>query len=284
MAKTPIRKLYIDKIDAINDQLWYHLFTAQELNRSIANFSDRAKELFTTDLFTGNSFSRRIHICVKDLPRFQRYNINLSFGSFYTTTYELSKGFIKDIFGTIKTFNALHAYNWNKRIEAERNLSLLLNRSALPLPNHIYFGTLKYLRLRRNHFTHINPGITTEFQNFIINNGNALNVFWRNLNVTNHLDFTSLDIHSFTQEITVELITVIRLCVNNIDEHIAGLLLQNSIVESVVRREYGGGRIRMNAYIATQRANRINRIIDIEYGLNIAIPIIIPYTQTIGVR
>jgi hypothetical protein len=284
MAKTPFRKLYIDKIDAINDQLWYHLFTAEELNKSFANFSDEAKDLYTTDLYAGNRFSRRIHIFVKDLPRFQRYNINLSFGAFYTATYELSKGYIKDVFGILKSFNALHAYNWNNMTEAERNLHLLLTRSGLPIPNQIYFDTLKYLRLRRNHFTHIAPGISPNFQNFIAAQGTALNLFWRNLHVINHLDFTALNIQLFNQELSVELIKVIRICINGIDEHIAGLLNQNSIVESVVRREYAAGRVRMNTYIATQRANRINRIIDLEYGLNIGIPIILPFVQTIGVR
>ena len=121
MERTYFLKSHVDKIDALNDQLWYYLFATEQLNSQLSSFSDKAKDNYTVDLFKTNAHSKRIHVKVSALPKHQKENKNLTFGAYFATCYEISSIYLKTVFDTLKSFNTLTSYNWDKRKEPEKN-------------------------------------------------------------------------------------------------------------------------------------------------------------------
>lgn len=114
MVRTFFLKNHIDKIDMLNDQLWYYLFTTEELNNKLLDFSTLAKENFVEDLFNTNQYRRRIHIKVSLLSDYQRENKNLTFGAYFATCYEIASKYVKLAFEILKDFNSLTAYSWGR--------------------------------------------------------------------------------------------------------------------------------------------------------------------------
>lgn len=284
MPKTNILSGYLKKITSLNDQLWYFLFTSEELNRQLSNFTDIAKDNYTIDLFKNNPYSPRIHVKAKNLLKFQRENKNQTFGAYFSTSYEISGYYIQDLFNLLKNFNRLSMYNWDKRKEPEKNLSTLLFQATLPAIQSQIIDTYTYMRLRRNHFTHLSASPNNRLTSFIASNGNVLNTFWRNQGAISHLDFTTASVLEFTQEEIIEMINLLRICLNKIDEHIANILNHNAIIEFVVKREYQGLRTNINHLVLLQRNKKIRRLINSEFGINFTDAHLNPYTSSIGKR
>ena len=267
--KTCFLKDYVDKIDSLNDQLWYYLFATEELNKRLSDFSDKANENYTTDLFKNNPYSKKIHIKAGLLPKHQKENKNLTFGAYFATCYEISSTYLKQAFDTLKSFNSLTTYIWDKRKEPERNFNSLLTIESLPSPKSEILETFTYLRLRRNHYTHIIEFPNQRLLDFIRISCARLNTFWGKPKTTIHLDFTKTLVRDFTLEETIELIKLVRICVIEIDHHIAGLLDLNSIIKYLVEREFTGKKTRLNTFTQNQRIEKIVNIGKIEFGLNL---------------
>lgn len=284
MAKSHFLKNHIIKIDALNDQLWYYLFATEELNKQLSSFSDRAKENFTTDLFKTNPHSMRIHVTVDSLPRHQKENKNLTFGAYFATCYEIATKYIRTSFDTLKAFNSLYTYTWDRRKEPEKNLLKLLTDEGLEIPNVNITDTITYLRHRRNHYTHIMETPNSSLAAFLTTTCPRLNNHWRTPGTTIHLDFTKSLVRDFTQEETFELIKLLRICIIEIDEHIANLLNVNSVIEHLVKREYATKTARLNAHTLQQRLTKIIYIGRTELGRTFTETQIQPYATTIGVR
>lgn len=284
MTKTYFLKNYIEKIDALNDQLWYYLFATDELNRQLNAFSDKAKENFTIDLFKTNSYSKRIHVKVSSLPKHQKENKNLTFGAYFATCYEISSKYLRTVFDTLQTFNSLTLYNWDSRKEPEKNLISLLNKEGLIVPNENITDTFTYLRLRRNHFTHIIVTPNPKLSGFITATCPRLNTYWQTSGAISDLDFTKSLVRDFTQEETIELIKLVRICVNEIDKHVSTILNTNSVIEHIVKREYDGKSVKLNPYMLKQRIDKIVYIGKTDLGLTLTNTQIEPYATTIGIR
>ena len=284
MAKTYFLKDHIEKIDSLNDQLWYYLFATDELNRQLNAFSDKAKDNFTIDLFKTNPYSKRIHVKISSLPKHQKENKNLTFGAYFATCYEISSKYLRIAFDTLKTFNSLTLYNWDNGKEPEKNLISLLNKAGLMVPNMDITDTFTYLRLRRNHFTHIIEIPNPRLSRFITATCPRLNFYWQTAGTISDLDFTKSLVRDFTQEETIELIKLVRICVIEIDKHISTLLNTNSVIEHIVKREYDGKTTKLNPHTLKQRIDKIIYIGRTDLGLTLTNTQIVPYATTIGVR
>lgn len=285
MAKTKFQKEYIKRIDALNDQLWYFLFTSEELNRQLSNYSAKAKEVFTTDLFQNNQYSKRIHVKATNLISHQDENKKLTFGSYFSTCYEIASNYIKDIFDELKTINNLSAYTWNNQKEPEKNLKSLFTNNGLSLPPTYIFDTFTYLRLRRNHFTHIIETPNNKLTTFVSSNGSSLNNKWRTPGVVQSIDFTSLtNISSFTQEETIDLIKVLRICLFELDEYVASILNTTQVIKRLVTEEFGSKAVKMNSEVRSERNKKIIYKARTLFGLVVNETVTTPFVTTIGVR
>jgi len=284
MSKTQILNGYINRIASLNDQLWYFLFTSEELNRQLSNFTDKAKENYTIDLFKNNVYAPQIHVKTIELPKFQRDNKHQTFGAYFSTCYEISSNYFKDVFDTLKSFNSLRSYNWDRNLEPEKNLINLLAHESLPLIPVEILDTYTYLRLRRNHFTHLSTSPNPRMLRHIAANGYNLNTYWRSKDAIRVLDFTNIAIEAFTQDETIELIKILRICLNEIDAHIASLIKIDSIIEYIVKREYSAQNTRINHLVLRQRNKKIIRLLLMEFNITVLESKIIPFTSTIGIK
>ena len=138
MKRTSLLRPYLAKIDSLNDQLWYFLFTTKELNSIISRFSTSAQKGFTTDLFFKNPYSKRLHIRVSELIDHQNNNKRLTFGAYFSTCYEITSNYIRDVFDELKSCNSLTGFNWGDGKKPEMKLKTLLTTHRISLPLTIY--------------------------------------------------------------------------------------------------------------------------------------------------
>ena len=233
--KTQFLKINIEKISSLNDQLWFYLFAIEELNKDFKRFSDHAKSLYTSDLFKDNPHSCRIDIPVVKLPKHQKDNQNITLGIYFATCYEILAQYIKNIYDTLKSFNSI-TYTTNPRKGLEENLQIMIVTNGLTPIKLEIINTIKYLRLRRNHFTHIIESANPSLANFKMSICPSLNMFWQGRSTISKLDFTKSLIRDFGVEETFELIKLIRICLQEVDNHIALLLNINSVITDLIKR------------------------------------------------
>jgi len=285
MAKTDLIKPYLGRIEALGDQLWYFLFVSEELNQGLAKYSPKAKEHYTVDLFATNPYSRRIHVKANNLITHQDNNKKFTFGSYFSTSYEIAGNYIKDTFAKLKSFNSLPNYTWVNNDPPEINLKTLLTYNGIALPDQEIFDTFSYLRIRRNHFTHLldvaNPRLVT----FCGVTGPSLNTYWRTPGYVTYIDFTTtVNINEYTQDITIELMKILRITLINLDKYIASILDVNSVIQSLVTREFGTENIAMNSIIAKQRSSKIIYLASQELKLSVTEAQCDPHVRSIGVK
>jgi hypothetical protein len=284
MRRTFFLKDHIDKIDMLNDQLWYYLLATEELNNKLLNFSALAKENYVEDLFNNNIYRKRIHVKVSSLPDHQKENKNLTFGAYFATCYEIGSKYIRRAFDVLIDFNRLTNYSWDSGKGPEKNLELLFARSGLTTPNNNHIETLTYLRLRRNHYTHINENIAPTLQGIITSSATRLNSFWHRPQNAVNVDFSRTLIRNFLQDETMQLIKVLRICIVEIDKHVASLLDRSKVIEHIVKREYEKKKSRMNTIVLAERVSEIKNICHREMGFTCTAAQIEPYARLIGAR
>lgn len=248
--RTFLLKNNIDKVASLNDQLWFYLFVNEEFNRDYKRFSNSAKALYTTDLFKDNQYSPRIDIAVSKIPQHQRSNQNVTCGIYFSTCYEILSQYVDNIFNTLKSFNSLSAYRRDSRKGPEENLQLFLLAEGLPIIDQGIIDTVTYLRLRRNHYTHIIELPNGKLEAFRITTGPSLNAFWASRGtLSSTLDFANPIIRDFAEGETIELIKLIRISMQEIDAHIAALLNIDSVISHVLK-----------SYIQAYSKQKIKRI------------------------
>lgn len=285
MAKTELLKPYLERIEALGDQLWYFLFVSEELNQNLERYSSKAKEHYTVDLFATNPFSQRIYIKANKLIDHQNQNKKFTFGSYFSTSYEIVSNYLKDSFANLKSFNTLPNYNWVNQEPPEQNFRALLSNNFIPLPDPFIFNTFTYLRLRRNHFTHLINTANARLIGFCGANGANLNTHWVNSGTINNIDFSSaVNVNDYSQEITIDLMKALRITLIEFDSYLASILNLDAVINSLVQRKFGSENITMNSIIAQKRSSQIIFIARTELGLVITEAQCNPYVRSIGVK
>jgi hypothetical protein len=213
----------------------------------------------------------------------QRENKDLTFGAYISICYEIASKYLVLVYNTLKRFNNISSHSWDSTLGPEGNLQALLQSAGLTSVNRNYIDTLTYLRLRRNHHTHINEAIDAPLLNFISAAAVRLNAFWHRPRNAVNLNFTRTLIRSFGQEETFQLIKVLRICLQEIDMSIAALLNKSRLIEYVVKREYESKTSRMNSFVLQQRVSKVKTICRTELGLSCTDGEIEPLARTIGI-
>lgn len=281
MQKTPLAKLYTDKIAALNDQLCFFLFTREEFNSKLSQLPLNAQHQYSSQIFVHNKYSQKIYVQINKLAKFQRDNETLTYGSYFSTAYEVVTGYIDSILELIsKTNGAAFQLKIKKTPEDTLFASLLASNCALP-PNELKH-TLSYCRLRRNHFTHLAESLKPQFQNLISNEGGNLNSYWST--TVTALDFADTSVDIFEEVETIDLIKLLRICVIELDQIIASSLNVHGIVRLATEELYAAHKVRLNRLIQEERNRKVRSFVKRKYGISIAESQAGPYTSTIGVR
>lgn len=284
MTHSPFVKKFVTRIDGINDQLWYFLFTSEEVTLKLSGFSSTALQNYTTDLFYLNQFSSRIHVQGSRLQNFYDRSKSATFGSLSSTAYEIAANYLKDIFHQIVGLNALTGIAWNNRQEPERNLSRLFHTMGVAPPSHI-LPTFSYLRHKRNHFIHIMNVPNAAATGFIAAQSTSLNNYWVNsakISNTNFADVTQLT--TFDQNRTIEMLYMLRIVLLEIDKFIIQQLTASGIISFLLHQEYDTKPSRLNADIRKTRVKNIIGLARTRFGRNVTETECIPLVNTIGIR
>lgn len=183
MEKTPVLPPIINTIAVINDQMMFFLFSEKEFLRRLSDFGPAASALYTTDVFSGNPYAKRLNVTLQKLPMIQRNNRSTTFGSYFSTAYEIASDYfelatilLKRCNGT--TFRKVSKDSQGKALPIETAFIETLRASNSNLPDQEFINTMTYFRFRRNHFIHRSTQISPTFSTFILNEGSNLNKFW----------------------------------------------------------------------------------------------------------
>lgn len=279
--KTVLIKKYLERLSNLNDQLCYFQFTRNELNSRIDNFGENAKKLYLPDIFAQNNMAQRLNVTLGKLPEFQLQNQTFTFGAYIATSYEVASYYLEDSLELLKEFNP-STYQSNSNGQIEEKYFLTLVDSGYSSINREIIDTLKYIRLRRNHFTHLSTTLKPVFNDLITQEGNNLNTYWSS--AINSLDFSSTDVEIFNEEETIEIIKLLRIIVEELDKNLSANLSHEGIIRYLSKLTYEHNPQRVNADIIKQRIKKISSLAKQEFGVTLLDNEIEPTVKVIGIR
>lgn len=262
--KTPLLKPFKVRLADLNDQLCFFLFATEEINQRLSDFSSALNDCYTSDLFAKNTKAQKIHVTLQALPEFKKNNEKLTFGSYFSTSYEVVIGYIDNLLELLSNISpSTFTISSTVRQTPETILASSLNSSNYqPLPNEL-INTLSYMRLRRNHLTHLNDNMKPNFKNLIMQQGTNLNLFW-GLSAQ-ALDFSSLNINNFTENEAIELLKILRLTLEKIDSSVSSSVNTNDIIKHISSACFKPSNI--NTIKKQERARKVKQIAELDFGL-----------------
>jgi len=268
MTKTPLIAEFLDRIATLNDQLCFFLFNEEELKKRINDLSDNVQDHYITDFFKSNKFSKKIHVRLNEFLKVQKKNRIFTFGAYFSTSFELTKGYLNNSLDLLSKINSSTFILKNKDNAIEIKYIKTLRASKCITPDINLIDTLTYLRLRRNHFTHINKNPNKNFEKFINQNGLKLNSYWSDIIKLDHIDFTNKKISNFDENVTIELIKLLRIIIQELDKNLSLSLNSEGILTNIAKREFFNKPVGMNTYIEKERIKKLKKLVKMEYGIN----------------
>ena len=277
--KTPLLKKYLERLASLNDQLCFFQFNRNELNKRLNEFGPNVGALFTPDLFANNIMAPRINVTINELPRFQELNEKFTFGAYISTSYEVTSYYLRDSLDLLSQLNP-RTFVLTNDIQLEEKYLLTLRSSSCTLPPRELIDTIKYIRLRRNLFTHIANTISTPLNSLIVAQGAALNAFW-NSDLTD-LDFQGMDVLSFKEGETIDLLKLLRIIVETLDSHLASNLSTNGMITYLAQEQFASKPQRINSDIIKARISKIKKLGKTTFGAILIDSDIDPIVRVIG--
>lgn len=277
--KTTLLKKYIDRLASLNDQLCFFQFNRNELNKRLDDFSLKAGELYTPDLFANNVMAQRINVTINNLPKFQELNEKFTFGSYISTSYEVTGCYLLDSLEILNQFNPNKFVPTNNS-QLEEKYFLSLNSSGCILPPRELIDTLKYIRLRRNLFIHISDSISDPLTNLIQTKGAALNSYWRQ--TLTGLDFENANVLAFEEAETIDMLKLLRIIVETLDANLANNLSKEGIINFLAQEQFASKPQRINADVISKRIRKIKALGRATFGVILVDSDIEPVVSVIG--
>jgi len=153
MNKTPFGRGCGARLTAINDQLCFGAFAAEELNRTIIAHADPSATT-TAAAFPSNSHAARIDRRLADLPTFEARATDTLCASALIAASEHVQAYFKTARATIRRLTGTLS-PVTQGGDDERLQGLLIALGA-PVAAEV-FDTVIYLRARRNRLVHEGP-------------------------------------------------------------------------------------------------------------------------------
>lgn len=268
IMRTEIQKAYIKKLTDLNDQFCFYLFNREELNLKLKTIDPAKKELFTTEVFDENDYSKKIHVTLKKLPDFQAEHESINFGAYFSMSYEILAAYMEEVPEIINKINGVSLSLNEKRAipESENKLKAAIAKCNRGLPTQELFDTIAYCRLRRNYFTHILDTLNAPFLDIVNNKGTTLNLFWA---TRSELDFTDQTVNEYSESETIDLIKIIKITLKDIDTFIANILDKKVIATNVTKELFEANPTRINMYVVKMRKSKVAAVAKKKYGINL---------------
>ncbi|GEC72860.1 hypothetical protein FFL01_23990 [Flavobacterium flevense] len=252
--KTILKNKYIKRLASLNDQFCFFQFNRKELDKRLLEFGPNAGDLFTTDLFASNDMAPRIRVKISKLPSFQNLNQTFTFGAYFSTSYEVVSYYLIDSLELLKSINSSTFIATNDT-QLEEKYNLTLESSSIPIIDISLINTLKYLRLRRNHFTHLYEEIGNPLKSLICDFGSDLNRYWEGS--LSQLDFESYNVLKFDEQETIDMLKLLKIIIEKLDSNLAPHLNHEGIAEYLVKKEYSDSEQRKNLDLVNKRTQKI---------------------------
>lgn len=227
--KSQILKRFESKLEEMNDQFCYFLFSDVEVNNIFLELTNDVLESYTTEVFFENKFSERLHIKINALTEFRNKSFHTLVGMSVIASVEYLLTFIEEI----EKFRSQVLPSANDEMKNERpeeQLKLKLTIWLGSEPESAIIKTIKYLRLRRNHIAHVREDLSEGYQSLIKNHSNHLNVYWsKQTTELNGFDFAKESYAEFEIDEVFALINLSRVCMREIDSMILSTISEEAI-------------------------------------------------------
>ncbi len=233
MKSRELRK-FESKLEDMNDQLCYFLFSDTEVARVLSEVKENLQEEFTTDVFSENEFSKRLHIKIKALPDFRAKAFHTLVSMSVIASVEYLLNYIEEIeeFRS-KVMPSVHDGIENSKPEEQikQKLTNWLDKE----PESEIIKTIAYLRLRRNHIAHVEEDMNGVFSTLIKNDSNNLNKYWlKQATELNSFDFSHKSYAEFEANEIFALINLSRVCMRKIDAMMLSTIPEENIAKYVL--------------------------------------------------
>ena len=227
--KSQVLRKFESKLEDMNDQLCYFLFSDIEANNVFADLEQNVAGTYTTEVFSKNEFSERLHIKIEALPAFRTkaFHTLVSMSVIASVEYLLSYlEEIEEFRSNVK--ESIHDGITDKKPEEQlrRKLSHWLDED----PDGAVIKTMAYLRLRRNHIAHVREEMSDGYRSLIKNDSNYLNNYWaKQATELNGFDFSQQSYAEFEVNEVFALINLSRVCMRKVDSMMLSTIPDESI-------------------------------------------------------
>lgn len=229
--KTPILRIYEEKIAQVNDQLCYFLFTDIELENALTGITKGHEDKLTTELFPDNKFSPRLRVYIKALHSFRDNAFHTLMGVNIIAAVEYMLCYINDIEG-YRAAVLPTPFDSKTSDKPEEQLQEKLKGWLGKQPDSSIIKTINYLRLRRNHLAHLSDKMSNDFSSLVKNDANCLNKYWgeKKTNIYD-FDFSNRDCSTFKENEALALINLIFVCIKIVDEMVLSSISMTDIAK-----------------------------------------------------
>lgn len=234
------------KLEDMNDQLCYFLFSDIEVSRVFSEVIEDHPEVFTTDVFSENEFSERLHIKIEALPDFRAKAFHTLVSMSVIASVEYLLNYIEEIeeFRS-KVMPSVHDGIENSK--PEEQIKEKLKNWLGKEPESEIIKTIAYLRLRRNHIAHVEEDMNGVFSTLVKNESNNLNKYWlKQATELNGFDFSRKSYAKFEANEIFALINLSRVCMRKIDE-----MMLSSIPEEYIAKHL------LPSFLANKKLNSL---------------------------
>jgi hypothetical protein len=227
--KSQVLRKFESKLEDMNDQLCYFLFSDIEVNNIFSELDHDISDSYTTEVYPENKFSERLHIKIEALPAFRTKAFHTLVSMSVIASVEYLLSYIEEVESfRAKIIPSVHDEITDKKPEEQLNLKLShwLGKD----PESAIIKTISYLRLRRNHIAHVREEMSDGYRSLIKNNSNHLNSYWAKQSTKlNGFDFSKKTYDEFEVNDVFALINLSRVCMREIDSLVLSTISEESI-------------------------------------------------------
>jgi hypothetical protein len=278
MIKTPHSKPYADRLNAINDQLCFGAFLADEATAAMVPVIAAAPLTYTSAAFPANAHASRIHRELGDLPDFARQAMSTLCGNALGMGSEHLQTYCAEIRSA--------GYAWlggapiNPKDGEDEQLRDQLALWGVTGLDEI-FETVIYMRRRRNHLVHARDTIASAMKTFLAARAAPLDAFWAVRPVKlRGFTFTNPDLDTFTIDDGYAVMNLMRICLSEIDAAFAALLPVDPIAVDLANdRVAAAPHLRSNIPVLIRK---VCADLDLQYGRKYSPRVIAPALAAAG--
>ncbi|AEF04626.1 hypothetical protein [Alteromonas naphthalenivorans] len=227
--KSQVLRKFESKLEDMNDQLCYFLFSDIEVNNIFSELEHDISDSYTTEVYPENKFSDRLHIKIEALPAFRTKAFHSLVSMSVIASVEYLLSYIEEVEGIrANIMPSVHDEITDKKPEEQLNLKLRhwLGKD----PESAIIKTIAYLRLRRNHIAHVREEMSDGYRSLIKNDSNHLNTYWAKQSTKlNGFDFSKKTYDEFEVNDVFALINLSRVCMREIDSLVLSTISEESI-------------------------------------------------------